>query len=239
VSPEHIEATGNALSRFGIIELIILGIIGVIILVIIVLGKRLIDVWMAKINKDSQQMLISLNKENNQIEVETNAFVKEIVDRLTPIEENITSLQKKTDIDNQDIEKIKKLLAENVAERMERQSKFDNELDSIKSSMKNIFSILSDHEEFQEKISEGTLENILFNENISVFKRLKSFLRLIAMKKNGRIKEKGFKTIMDNKDTWLTILEILPTLNLHLLDQKYFDSVLDEINHRIFDRMMW
>ena len=58
MSPEQIEATGSALSHFGIVELIILGIVGVIVLVIIVLGKRLIDVWMAKINNDSQQTII-------------------------------------------------------------------------------------------------------------------------------------------------------------------------------------
>jgi len=251
MTAEQIEAASHALSRFGIIELVILGIIGVAVLVIIFLGKKLIDVWMAKINSDSQQTLKNLDSEHTKIETETNSCVNDIANRLTPLEENVVSLQKKTEVTSIDIENIKKCLAHDIenikqqldedkAERKDRQIKFDNELDSIKSNMKNMSSILSDHEEFQEKLSEGTLENMLFNDNneISIFKKLKSYLRLLAMKKNGRIKEKGFKLILANKDIWLTILEVLPAMKLNILDQAYFDSVLDEINNRIFDGTM-
>jgi hypothetical protein len=239
LSAEQIEATGNALSGFGILELVILGVIAIVIIVVMVLGKRLVDVWMAKINNDSQKTIISLNSENTKIEAETNAIVKKIIDRIEPLEEIVRNLQKKTENDIQDIENIKKMLDDDTADRIKRQAELDNELNSIKLDVKNIYTILSDHEEFQGVLSEGTLENMLFSKNPSVFRKLKAFLRLIAMKKNGRIKETGFDLILQNKDVWLTVLEVMPKLKLGITDKDYFDSVLKDIDQRFFDGMMW
>jgi hypothetical protein len=69
---------------------------------------------------------------------------------------------------------------------------------------------------------------------------------------NGRIKQKGFDLILQNKkvvtddagnkiklDPWLDVLETMPKLNLKIVNQKHFDAVLDEINHKIYDGMMW
>jgi ribosome assembly protein YihI (activator of Der GTPase) len=54
----------------------------------------------------------------------------------------------------------------------------------------------------------------------------------MAMKKNGRIREKGYKLILENKNVWLDVQEA--DLNLKIVDQAYFDSVMDDIDKRIF-----
>jgi len=239
MSSDQIEALSNSLSRFGIIELVILGLIGLAVLIIVFLGKKLVDVWMQKISHDSQETLIKLNRDNTEVEAEIHTFVKDIVERLTPLEDKVLHLQKRAGEYSQDIEDIKKILSDDDVDRKERQALFDNEFGSIKTNISSIFSILSDHESFQEKLSEGTLENQLFNDTLSNFKRMKAYIRLIAMKKNGRIKEKGYDLIIQDKGTWLTVIEVLPSLNLEINDQVYFDTTLDEINHRLFDGMMW
>jgi cell division protein FtsB len=243
-TPDHIEATGNALSRFGVIELIILGVIGVMIVVILFLGKRLIDVWMTKINNGSQETIAKLNNENQQINNETNSFVKEIAKSRDTFEEAIRSQNQrieKLESGYQSIGKIEKMLQDDVVDRKKRQASLDKELGGIKSDIKDVFSILADHEELWEKTSEGTLTNMLFNENpkLSVFLKLKSYLRLIGLKKNGDIKERGFDLILQNKPTWKTVLQVMPSMKLMIVDEVFFKNTLEEINHRIFDGMMW
>jgi hypothetical protein len=95
-----------------------------------------------------------------------------------------------------------------------------------------LFSILADHEEFANKISQGTLENQLYNEDLTIFKRLKAFLRLIAMRVNGRIREKGFNLILQYKEDWRDVLE--SHVELKIVDQEYFDEVMKDIDKRIF-----
>jgi hypothetical protein len=131
-----------------------------------------------------------------------------------------------------ELKEIKTLLEDDRKDWIERMEGFDKEINSIKTDVQNISRILLDHEEFQEKISEGTLENMLFNDNVSTFKRLKAYKRLIALGKNGKIKAKGFNLILNNKETWEAVQET--DLNLKIVDQKYFDSVMEHIDKQIF-----
>ena len=127
-----------------------------------------------------------------------------------------------------------------------------NKFNEIDSKLANTFSIITDHEEFLGPVSQGTLENMLFNDATPIFRRLKAYLRLIAMGLNGRIKQKGFDLILQNKkevfdsagnkikiDPWLDVLETMPKLNLKIVNQQHFNAVLEEINHKIYDGMMW
>jgi hypothetical protein len=84
------------------------------------------------------------------------------------------------------------------------------------------------------KTSEGTLENMLFTDSpkLSMYKRLKAYRRLIAMGKNGRIRNKGLNLILENKETWLDVLD--SELDIEIINQKYFDSVMEDIENRIF-----
>jgi len=130
------------------------------------------------------------------------------------------------------LKKIETLIEEETTERIKRNEEVDERLNGIKSEVSHIFSLIADYEGLQEKVSEGTLENMLFNDNVSTFKRLKAFKRLIAMKKNGRIREKGYKLILENKNVWLDVQEA--DLALKIVDQNYFNSVMDDIDKQIF-----
>ena len=125
-----------------------------------------------------------------------------------------------------------KRLAADAVERKERQAALDVKLNETEASVKKLFSIIADHEEFANKISQGTLENQLYNEDLTIFKRLKAFLRLIAMRVNGRIREKGFKLILQHKEEWRDVLEA--HVELKIVDQNYFNEVMEDIDKRIF-----
>ena len=126
---------------------------------------------------------------------------------------------------------VEEILAEDAQKRIERQSELDRSLDEIKSNIDKLFTIVADHEEFTSSISQGTLENMVFNEALPPFRRLKAFRRLIAMKGNGRAKKKGMEIVLNHKETWLDVLDI--NMPLKIVDQNYYDNVLAEIDRRI------
>jgi hypothetical protein len=111
-------------------------------------------------------------------------------------------------------------------------------LSCIENKIESLFSIVADHEELFGPVSQGTLENMLFNEGTPTFRRLKSFLRLLALDVNGRVKKKGMTLILANKETWLDALETMPKLKLKIINKEHFEAVLDEINHKIYDGTM-
>jgi len=119
-------------------------------------------------------------------------------------------------------------------------------IEELEAKIGTIFSTLSAHEFLLDKTSEGTLENILNDEYRSLFQRLKAFRRLLAMKKNGRIWEKGLqlillgrKTVKDDKgrelkiDIWLDVLDT--ELGTQIVDNEYYEARLKEIRRRIYD----
>jgi 2-C-methyl-D-erythritol 4-phosphate cytidylyltransferase len=109
-----------------------------------------------------------------------------------------------------------------------------------------IESTLATHEFLLDKTSEGTLENMLFNDALSPFIRLKAFRRLLAKGKNGRIWDKGYLLILDNKrtiktdngkeieiDVWRDVLDT--ELGIPIVDKEYYEARLKEIRRRIYD----
>jgi hypothetical protein len=113
-----------------------------------------------------------------------------------------------------------------------RNKEVDGQLNGIKKDVAKLFTLMSDYEELQDKLSEGTLENMFFNENVSMFKRLKAYKRLIALKKNGKIKAEGFKLICAHKETWEAVQET--EMKLNIVDQDYFNSTMKDIDRVIF-----
>jgi len=63
--------------------------------------------------------------------------------------------------------------------------------------------------------------------------RLKAFRRLLAMGKNGRIWDKGFNLVLQNKETWHDVLDTEPGINI--VDAEYYEERLKNIRHRIYD----
>ena len=127
---------------------------------------------------------------------------------------------------------IDEIFADDALERKKRQAALDGKLGEIEASVGKVFSVLADHEEFAKKISQGTLENMLFNEDLSAFRRLKAFLRLVAMRANGRVREKGFALVLQYKEDWRNVLEARG--DLEIADREYFNEVLEDIDKRIF-----
>jgi len=146
---------------------------------------------------------------------------------------------------------IQKLIVDDVEKQNKWQEFASKKFNEIDSKLATMFSVITDHEEFLGPLSHGTLENMLFNDTTPIFRRLKAYLRLMAMGINGRVKQKGFDLILQNKkivkdannneikiDPWLDVLETMPKMNLKIVNQQHFDAVLDEINHKIYDGMM-
>jgi hypothetical protein len=80
-TPEQIKAVGEALSGFAGVELALIILAIVAIILIFVLGPKYLD-------KRYKFKLAELNKDNQALENETNALVKEVSARLNRIEEN-------------------------------------------------------------------------------------------------------------------------------------------------------
>jgi len=135
---------------------------------------------------------------------------------------------------NAKLKKIDDMLRDDAHEGFARQSEMDKRFDAIETEIGKLFSIVTDHEEFANTLSRGTLENMLFNDALPVFRRLKAFRKLTAMRANGRVKRKGLILILNNQETWLDVLDV--KMDMKIADQKYYDDVLDEINRRVYDR---
>jgi hypothetical protein len=128
-------------------------------------------------------------------------------------------------------------IAKEAEERKTWQSFIGNRIDEIEEKIERLFSAISVHEQFSNKISEGTLVNQLFSDELWPFLRLKAFRRLLAMRRNGRVWDKGFSLILNHKDIWLDVLDT--ELGITIEDEKYYYARLDDIRKRIFDDMSY
>ena len=138
---------------------------------------------------------------------------------------------------------IEKLLRIDKDDREKRQAEWDtwqiqtdNRLTEVCASVDKIFSMLADHEEFANDVSRGTLENMLCNDSVSTLRRLKAFVRLIAMGANGILKKTGMKLIVDNKDLWLEVLAM--NMDFEIVNKDYYEKVMEEIRKNIFGGVM-
>ena len=128
---------------------------------------------------------------------------------------------------------IETMLSEDRDERAKRKAEFDKRFDIIEREIKNLYSIAADNEELMAKTSQGTLENMLFNESLPPFRRLRALRRLVALGVNGRVKEKGLKLILENKETWKDVMDT--NLDIKIVNREYYDKVMTEISRHIFD----
>jgi hypothetical protein len=106
----------------------------------------------------------------------------------------------------------------------------------IEHKIVDIINTIALHDNLINKTSEGTLENKLFIKIFDPFLRLKSFRRLLAMGKNGRVWKEGFNLILQNKEVWLNVLDT--ELGIEITHPDYYNAKLDEINRRIYDGFM-
>jgi hypothetical protein len=124
------------------------------------------------------------------------------------------------------LEKIERMLEEDVTERKIRQAEFDEKLRGINTSIKELADRTDD-------VSRGTLENMVFNDDHpSIFNRLKALRRLIAMDVNGRICDKGYKLILANKETWKDVSSM--SMNLDIKNKEYYEKTMRDFNRLVY-----
>jgi len=139
-------------------------------------------------------------------------------------------------------------LVKDISSRMEA---LGEKVDLIETKLESLFAIIAEHEELFGPLSQETLEDRLFNESLPIFRRLKAFYELLAKGVNGRVKQKGFQLILQNKktivnddgtkikiDPWLDVLETIQKAKVKIVNEKHFEAVLDEINANLYAGMM-
>ena len=101
---------------------------------------------------------------------------------------------------------------------------------------------LNDYEALSEMAHVQSLENQFFNERLSAFKRCRALMKLFAMGRNGKLKELGMQFILNNKEAFNNLVEVLQDypqqLPMIVKDRKQFTTVLDDINVHIFGGML-
>jgi len=147
------------------------------------------------------------------------------------IEKNREAIKKLTEI-TADIENklvnVQKALKNDDLGLVERLAKIESGIKALSITIESI-------KRFQRKISQGGLENTLFNERLSDFRRLKAFRRLLAMAINGEVKQEGIKLVLAHKDTWKIVLQT--KLGIKIKDVKYYEESLAYINRLVFDKL--
>ena len=133
---------------------------------------------------------------------------------------------------------FKNFLDKDVEERAKRRAEVDNRFDRIEAHIeqtsKNIERLnvaVSGIVNTVDELSCSALENRLFTKAAPAIRRLRAFKKLIALKNNGPVKVVGVELAADNPDTWLYVLS--EPLNMNIVDQEFFDGVVEEINIEI------
>ena len=113
---------------------------------------------------------------------------------------------------------------------------FDGRFNFIDKKITELRSTVTSTSELLDKVSEGTLLNMLFNENLDDYNRMKAFVRLTAMNVNSDVKTKGVELALHNKEVWKIVLDDIrkKELILIIVNQKYYDDVMNEINKAIW-----
>lgn len=192
-----------------------LGLAEFIIFVVVICAA----IWFIKVFvKRNAKNIVSANKEEFN-------HINQIIEEVKAITEN----------NNNRFQKLEERLDNDAEKRESRKVEVDNKFNQIETRFNELSAIITDHEEFQKKISQGTLENMLFNEEISPFRRLKAFRKLIALGKNGWVKERGIKLVLKYKEEWRNVCDT--NLDVEIVNQKHWDYVMAELDRLVFDKI--
>ena len=172
------------------------------------IGKQGIELCTAETVDPKSPCPYTESKELTKKEIEKNRdAIKSLTEKTTGVETKIEAIQRA--LKDDDLGLVKRL-------------------DKIEAGIENM-------KRFQGKISQGGLENTLFNERLSDFRRLKAFRRLLAMGINGEIKQEGIKLVLARRDIWKVVLQT--ELGMEIKDVKYYEDALAYINRLVFDNL--
>jgi len=123
---------------------------------------------------------------------------------------------------------------ETITEQISAMRKdFKEQIKTVNTNIDKLFTVTNALSGKLEKVSQGTLESLLFNESASIDSRIKAFRRLTAMGINSEVKTIGFKLILNNKTIWKVIKK--EPIDVEILDQEYYKNTIKELENKIFD----
>jgi hypothetical protein len=131
------------------------------------------------------------------------------------------------------LNKIKKLLEDDMQERKTRQVEVDKKFNEIDNAINKVRSNLNETNDILLKVSEDTQYSIFIEEKASIDERLKAFRILTAFGRNGDVKKDGYKLILNNKDIWKIVVK--SPLPAKIKDKKHYDETFKYINKLVFD----
>jgi F0F1-type ATP synthase membrane subunit b/b' len=194
-----------------------LGIYEFIILVAVVVGFLIF--WKVLLPRMMKMSELKTHDEIKESEAKAHKELMSFQDLVVEVKQIVENY-------NNRFQKLEEQLDKDAENREARKVEVDGKLSGIEAKMEIII-------KKQFKVSQGTLENMLFNERLSIFKRLKAFRRLLAMGVNGDIKKEGLKLVLANKETWKIVLQT--RLGIKIKDLKYYEDTMAYINKIVFD----
>ena len=197
-------------------DLVVIG----IIIIITTLIPFIVPLLSRKVLKDeSKKKIDELIKEKSIVIDENNSSINMVISQLEKIEVMLEETKKERGFfDNTNIERLDVIT---------------NRLNDLTSRLDDLTEIVADHEEQSNNITADILENKLFSEAFSPFRRLKAYRMLLAMGINGRVKTKGYELVQAHKETWLDVLDT--TMDVEIVNEDYYNKVLKEINEKLFN----
>jgi hypothetical protein len=189
---DTIKETAHALSAFSGLDLIIVA----VLIIAVVLIWKFLPKW---VEHKSEVKMHEINKQNEQMEMETNALVKETSNRLERLETVISELSNKG-ISNQ-ITEIDKKVDSIIEDRIIEGKKLNT-------------------------LGKEVLKLRVYDENNPVLDRLEAFNEYIKLGGNGNCRKVATELILYNKELWCSVLNNDKN-QINDLDNYYKENIKD------------
>jgi len=108
---------------------------------------------------------------------------------------------------------------------------FTEQFNTVNINIEHLFSITANNKQKLDKVSQGTLESLLFNGSALIGSRILAFKRLTAMGINSDVKDIGFDLVLANKAIWKIIKKEPP--DVEILDHEYYTNTMKELENKI------
>jgi len=127
----------------------------------------------------------------------------------------------------------RQLIKDDMALRETRQAEVDKRFEIIEAQLDILSESITQYDRLSLEQSRGIFENMVFNNGLDPYRRLKALRRLIALKGNGDAKREGVALALHNPNDWTNVLSL--RMCFKCVDYKYYRNSIEEINRKIFD----
>ena len=126
---------------------------------------------------------------------------------------------------------VRQLIKDDMALREARQAEVDGKFELIEAQLDALSESVIRHDKLSLAQSQGIFENMVFNNGLDPYRRLKALRRLIALRGNGDAKQEGASVALHNLGDWKKVLSL--RMRFKCVDYKYYRSSIEEINKKI------